>query len=83
MTTEKMPDAIWASRRPQDVGDCWTGPYKSYDDQTEYLRAEPVEELLKQARDAIYLASLQALEPEDQLEYTTIYTAIDKFLGEK
>lgn len=83
MTIENLPDVIWASRRPQDVGDRWTGPYKCYDDQTKYFRAEPVEELLKQARRVISesqarFANNEIAEPWGVGE--TIAT-IDQFLG--
>lgn len=42
MTNDKMPDVIWASSRPQDVGNRWTGTDKCYSDQTKYIRADLV-----------------------------------------
>lgn len=75
MTTEKMPDVIWADIDSvlKSIGD-WSYT-KSECYETKYLRAEPVEELMKQARDIVDCYNAEYNTCDDLL------TAIEKFLG--
>lgn len=74
MTTEKMPDVIWAEEvNNSSIPGHW---FETQNDGTiEYLRAEPVEELLKQVRDAMKSGNHNYI--------IGGITAIDKFLGDK
>ena len=77
MTTEKMPDVIWADVDIvlKSIGD-WSST-KSECYETKYLRAEPVRELLKSIRDQVEFCkkhdSTPALDKTMEL--------IDNFLG--
>lgn len=70
-----VPDVIWVSTPP------YYAVYLEKDnhDDTRYLRAEPVEELLKNAWEAL---DNIAGDMYDDSEIRPILTAIDKFLGE-
>lgn len=75
MTKDNMPDAIWASHKAA------TGLSEKKPDLplTEYLLAEPVKDLLWQAREAL---DNIAKDMYDDSNIRPIITAIDKFLGE-
>lgn len=72
MTTEKMPDEMYVT---------FELPGAVY----RYTRAEPIEALLKQARDAMeYIGVDDYCDPyydDDKIDATI--TAINKFLGDK
>jgi len=73
MTTEKMPDVVnldWYALQEALQN---TGPF------TRYIRAEPVEHLLKQVRDQIEFCKKHDHAPA--LDKTMML--IDKFLGDK
>lgn len=78
MTTEKIPDVIWAS----DLGGWVTRKRDPNHGKLfpKYLRAEPVEELLKQARNLLGEFKADCNEDFESLADRTI-TAIDKFIG--
>ena len=79
MTTEKMPDELWAD----GFNDWFSKPRLESDPigfkRDKYLRAEPVEELLKKIRDQVEFCKKHDHTPA--LDKTMIL--IDKFLGEK
>lgn len=86
MTIDKMPDELWAERNIHQFYDAFSEAQDA--PLTEYFRAKPVKELLKQARDA--LEEVSAHDAVILAMGTTIYkklglarVAIDKFLGEK
>ena len=81
MTTEKMPDVVnidWYALQEAYQN---TGPF------TRYIRAEPVEELLKQARDALEVCKWwiggQPPHHKEEEQRNLVVIAIDKFLGDK
>jgi hypothetical protein len=77
MTTEKMPDVFWVSEYDTVINFDSEEEANSIAGKgvnTKYLRAEPVETLLKQARDRV-----------SQFKYVIdkdLTDKIDKFLGE-
>ena len=80
---EKMPDVIWAITGATERFDGVWDDYQWSDSRgTKYLRAEPVEELLKQARDVLHRLRNDAT-TQDHVNANKTITAIDKFIGEK
>lgn len=85
MTTEKMPDVIWAQAylHPDDGKTLMIDAYpESGDRLSTYLRAEPVEALLRQAREVLRRLR-KAATTQDHVNAIHTIAAIDKFLGEK
>lgn len=78
MTIEKMPDVIYLEPKPATWGAMLMSEHQQ-DSATAYLRAEPVEELLKQARDQIEFCKKH--DHASALDKTMML--IDKFLGDK
>lgn len=79
MTENKMPEVAWFG---------YNSGWKSLDHKidgygTKYLRAEPVEYLLKQARDALVECRKYQIDTEIDLYAVPAITAIDKFLEGK